>query len=61
MSRTALIGLITRVCLGISVIETLANIVFEFLGKQHHTPVWIATMIGGGLAVAMRAYWNEKQ
>lgn len=61
MSKSALIALVVRVLLGISVIEVIANIVFEVIGKAHHTPVWIATMVGGGMAVAMKAFWNEKK
>lgn len=61
MSKSALILLITRVCLGIAVVECVANIAFEAIGKHHATPVWIATMIGGGLTVALRAFWNEKK
>lgn len=61
MSKAALISLIVRVSLGITAVEAVANIVFEYLGIEHHTPMWIASMIAGGLAVAMRAYWNEKK
>lgn len=61
MSKDSLIALIVRISLGVTVTEMVANIVFEYLGIPHHTPQWIAIMVGGGLAVAMRAYWNEKK
>lgn len=61
MPKSELISIVIRVLLGLTVIESVANIVFEFVGKTHTTPVWIATMIGGGIAVCIRAYFNEQK
>lgn len=61
MSRDSVIALIIRVVCGISAFEVITNAVFEWVGKHHNTPAWVATMVAGGIGIAMRAYWNEKK
>lgn len=60
-AKSTLTELTVKVILSLTVVESLANIVFEYIGKRHNTPAWIAAMIAAGIAVILRATFKEKK
>lgn len=61
MSKTELTVLIVKVLLGLLIIEVVAQIVFELIGRQHDTPVWLVSVIVGSLTLILRATYKEKK
>jgi uncharacterized integral membrane protein len=61
MPKSELTAFIVKILLGLLIVEAVATIVFELAGIKHNTPVWIVSVISGGLMLVLRAAYKEKK